>query len=284
MCGRRSATARCGCSDRAHLDDIVARDRYRIGAGERVSFASYFNAFPASYWQQWTNVERVRLTSRRAARARCSSTVRPLRECRSAWHPSRSPTRWCTTSSCRSRRSATAVGTGSRSSQETARSSSAAAAGRRMPRSCVPAQPRSASPRSTSPTTACAPSTRSRPTPTRSRRRRPGVPRRPGQPAVRDEAGFAAVADALGDALTLDRAAEPRRLGRVRALDVRDPRRGRERLRHPARRRRHASSPRASPVRVRFARHATRPAHRRRRTCSTCSTARCCTRSPRPST
>ncbi len=48
-------------SDRAHLDDIVARDRYRIAAGERVSFASYFNAFPASYWQQWTNVERVRL-------------------------------------------------------------------------------------------------------------------------------------------------------------------------------------------------------------------------------
>jgi len=45
-------------SDRAHLDDIVARDRYRVGAGDRVSFASYFNAFPASYWQQWTNVER----------------------------------------------------------------------------------------------------------------------------------------------------------------------------------------------------------------------------------
>ena len=48
-------------SDRAHLDDIVARDRYRVGAGDRVSFASYFNAFPASYWQQWTNVERIRL-------------------------------------------------------------------------------------------------------------------------------------------------------------------------------------------------------------------------------
>ena len=49
-------------SDRAHLDDVLARDRYRVPAGERVSFASYFNAFPASYWQQWTNVEQVRLS------------------------------------------------------------------------------------------------------------------------------------------------------------------------------------------------------------------------------
>ncbi|MFF2274915.1 glycosyltransferase [Agromyces sp. NPDC058126] len=49
-------------SDRAHLDDVLGRDRFRVGAGDRVSFASYFNAFPASYWQQWTNVERVRLS------------------------------------------------------------------------------------------------------------------------------------------------------------------------------------------------------------------------------
>ncbi|UOQ89827.1 glycosyltransferase [Agromyces endophyticus] len=49
-------------SDRAHLDDVLGRDRFRVSSGERVSFASYFNAFPASYWQQWTNVERVRLS------------------------------------------------------------------------------------------------------------------------------------------------------------------------------------------------------------------------------
>ncbi|GAA1513407.1 galactofuranosylgalactofuranosylrhamnosyl-N-acetylglucosaminyl-diphospho-decaprenol beta-1,5/1,6-galactofuranosyltransferase [Agromyces terreus] len=49
-------------SDRAHLDDVLGRDRFRVAAGDRVSFASYFNAFPASYWQQWTNVQRVRLT------------------------------------------------------------------------------------------------------------------------------------------------------------------------------------------------------------------------------
>ena len=49
-------------SDRAHLDDVLGRDRYRVPAGERISFASYFNAFPASYWQQWTNIEQVRLS------------------------------------------------------------------------------------------------------------------------------------------------------------------------------------------------------------------------------
>jgi len=34
----------------------------RIPAGRRVSFASYFNAFPASYWQHWSNVRSVRLS------------------------------------------------------------------------------------------------------------------------------------------------------------------------------------------------------------------------------
>lgn len=32
-----------------------------VPAGERVSFAAYFNAFPAAYWRQWTVVDRVRL-------------------------------------------------------------------------------------------------------------------------------------------------------------------------------------------------------------------------------
>nr|WP_279549724.1 glycosyltransferase [Leucobacter weissii] len=35
-----------------------------LGAGDRVSFASYFNAFPASYWQRWTVVEQVSLELR----------------------------------------------------------------------------------------------------------------------------------------------------------------------------------------------------------------------------
>lgn len=48
-------------SSNAHTDNILDRHSARVPAGRRVSFASYFNAFPASYWQHWTNVKRVRL-------------------------------------------------------------------------------------------------------------------------------------------------------------------------------------------------------------------------------
>ncbi|KRC60462.1 glycosyl transferase [Agromyces sp. Root81] len=48
-------------SERSHIDEIVGRTSMRIDAGARVSFASYFNAFPASYWQHYTNVSRLRL-------------------------------------------------------------------------------------------------------------------------------------------------------------------------------------------------------------------------------
>lgn len=51
-------------SARSHVDDIVSRSSARVGAGRRTSFASYFNAFPASYWQHWTNVQHVRLSLR----------------------------------------------------------------------------------------------------------------------------------------------------------------------------------------------------------------------------
>jgi galactofuranosylgalactofuranosylrhamnosyl-N-acetylglucosaminyl-diphospho-decaprenol beta-1,5/1,6-galactofuranosyltransferase len=40
------------------------RSEVRIAAGDRLSFGSYFNAFPASYWQHWTQVRRVRLVVR----------------------------------------------------------------------------------------------------------------------------------------------------------------------------------------------------------------------------
>ncbi len=33
-----------------------------VRPGRRISFATYFNAFPASYWRRWTVVESVRLT------------------------------------------------------------------------------------------------------------------------------------------------------------------------------------------------------------------------------
>ncbi|WOF24187.1 glycosyltransferase [Microbacterium betulae] len=51
-------------SDVSHLADVLGRTRARIPAGTRVSFATYFNAFPASYWQHWTSVRSVRLTVR----------------------------------------------------------------------------------------------------------------------------------------------------------------------------------------------------------------------------
>lgn len=42
---------------------IMFEDRraLELGAGERVSLATYFNAFPASYWRRWTDVTSVRL-------------------------------------------------------------------------------------------------------------------------------------------------------------------------------------------------------------------------------
>lgn len=51
-------------SNRAHLGNILGRHRARIVAGRRVSLGTYFNAFPASYWQHWTSVREVRLTVR----------------------------------------------------------------------------------------------------------------------------------------------------------------------------------------------------------------------------
>ncbi len=42
--------------------DIVSRRAIRVFPHRRVSTASYFNAFPASYWQHWTSVRQVRLT------------------------------------------------------------------------------------------------------------------------------------------------------------------------------------------------------------------------------
>lgn len=45
-----------------HPDQIVDRHALRIEQGNRLSFGSYFNAFPASYWRRWSIVDEVRLT------------------------------------------------------------------------------------------------------------------------------------------------------------------------------------------------------------------------------
>lgn len=39
----------------------ITRYSVRVPAGRTLSFASYFNAFPAAYWKQWTKVTKVKL-------------------------------------------------------------------------------------------------------------------------------------------------------------------------------------------------------------------------------
>ncbi|MDN4175030.1 glycosyltransferase [Nocardioides sp. SOB77] len=45
-----------------HPDQIESRTALRVKSGDRLSFGTYFNAFPASYWRRWTVVTSVTLT------------------------------------------------------------------------------------------------------------------------------------------------------------------------------------------------------------------------------
>ena len=45
-----------------HPDQIVSRTAFRLPQGDKISFGTYFNAFPASYWRRWSVVSEVRLT------------------------------------------------------------------------------------------------------------------------------------------------------------------------------------------------------------------------------
>ena len=44
-----------------HPEQVLDRQRLRVAAGQRASFATYFNAFPASYWKRWTTVTDLEL-------------------------------------------------------------------------------------------------------------------------------------------------------------------------------------------------------------------------------
>ena len=44
------------------MDQVLGRRRYRVPAGTRSSFGTYFNAFPAGYWRRWTTVGEVSLS------------------------------------------------------------------------------------------------------------------------------------------------------------------------------------------------------------------------------
>ena len=46
----------------ANIDNVLSRHSTRVRAGKRVSYATYFNAFPASYWQRWTVITEVTLS------------------------------------------------------------------------------------------------------------------------------------------------------------------------------------------------------------------------------
>ena len=60
--GQTQSNVRFGDS----LEDEATEDRRRaaVRAGQRVSFATYFNAFPASYWKRWTDLDSVTLRLR----------------------------------------------------------------------------------------------------------------------------------------------------------------------------------------------------------------------------
>ncbi|MCU6480067.1 glycosyltransferase [Arthrobacter sp. A2-55] len=45
----------------ARFEDVVSRTATSVRPGQRLSFSTYFNAFPASYWRRWTPLREVRL-------------------------------------------------------------------------------------------------------------------------------------------------------------------------------------------------------------------------------
>jgi galactofuranosylgalactofuranosylrhamnosyl-N-acetylglucosaminyl-diphospho-decaprenol beta-1,5/1,6-galactofuranosyltransferase len=66
-----------------HPDQIESRTAFRIQHGETVSFGTYFNAFPASYWRRHTIVTDVRLTVRVTGRGATVIVYRSLANGRS---------------------------------------------------------------------------------------------------------------------------------------------------------------------------------------------------------
>src|SRR5258708_4293794 len=65
--GEAQSSIRFGADVPAHVvEEAGARRSAVISPGRRVSFATYFNAFPASYWRRWTTVSSVTLRIRLA--------------------------------------------------------------------------------------------------------------------------------------------------------------------------------------------------------------------------
>jgi galactofuranosylgalactofuranosylrhamnosyl-N-acetylglucosaminyl-diphospho-decaprenol beta-1,5/1,6-galactofuranosyltransferase len=69
--GEAQSSIRFGVDVPAHLiEEVGPRRSGVISAGCRVSFATYFNAFPASYWRRWTTVDAVTLRIRVAGESK----------------------------------------------------------------------------------------------------------------------------------------------------------------------------------------------------------------------
>ena len=69
--GETQSSIRFGADVPAYLTEAVGPRRSAlITEGRRVSFATYFNAFPASYWRRWTTVESVTLRIRLAGESK----------------------------------------------------------------------------------------------------------------------------------------------------------------------------------------------------------------------
>ncbi len=66
-----------------HPDQIINRTDMRVPATERLSFGTYFNAFPASYWRRWTIVTEVTLSVKLVGRAAAVTVYRSMANGRS---------------------------------------------------------------------------------------------------------------------------------------------------------------------------------------------------------
>jgi galactofuranosylgalactofuranosylrhamnosyl-N-acetylglucosaminyl-diphospho-decaprenol beta-1,5/1,6-galactofuranosyltransferase len=68
--GEAQDSIRFGVAAPGHpAEEIRPRRSAAIASGRRVSFATYFNAFPASYWRRWTKVDSVSLRIRLAGQS-----------------------------------------------------------------------------------------------------------------------------------------------------------------------------------------------------------------------
>ena len=96
-----------------HPDQVLGRRAYRLAPGQRASFATYFNAFPAGYWRRWTVVDSVTLrvwTRGEGTLIVYRSTARGATARVGSYPLSGTPSAQLT---CHSRVSVTAAGTGS---------------------------------------------------------------------------------------------------------------------------------------------------------------------------